>query len=164
MLTACMLSGKDQGVMKRMLVNVIKHRLALVIAGALLAALLLSGLSSVITRSDLFSLPGSHAAGLNPIQVENQKPGTPGWDDFSADLSPTTLSGFGSQISVNQGDTLTFYVTTTAPSFTIDIYRTGYYQGIGARLIESLGSFPGLQQPIPAPDPVTGLIACTNWQ
>ncbi len=149
--------------MKRMLVNVIKHRLALVIAGALLAALLLSGLSSVITRSDLFSLPGSHAAGLNPIQVENQKPGTPGWDDFSADLSPTTLSGFGSQISVNHGQSIDFYVTTTAPTFTIDIYRTGYYGGAGARLVTSLGTFTGLQQAIPAPDPVTGMISCANW-
>src|SRR5438132_879073 len=91
------------------------------------------------------------AADSNPIQIENSKAGTQGWNDFSADLAPDTLSGFGSKISVNQGDSIDFYVTTTAPSFTINIYRTGYYGGAGARLISSLGSFPGLHQVIPAP-------------
>ena len=146
--------------MKHKVASVFKDKIALVVVGVLLAATLLTG---VITHSTFFSVPQAHASGPNPIQVENSKPGTPGWDDFSSDLTPDTLSGFGSQISVNQGDSLSFYVTTTAPSFTIDIYRTGYYQGIGARLIQSLGSFPGLHQAIPTPDPVTGLIACTNW-
>src|SRR6266849_937121 len=102
------------------------------------------------------------AANSNPIKVENSKAGTPGWNDFSADLAPDTLSGFGSKISVNHGDSIDFYVTTTAPSFTIDIFRTGYYQGIGARKLTSLGSFTGVHQPMPAPDRVTGMIAC-NW-
>src|SRR5207245_1503931 len=39
----------------------------------------------------------------------------------------------------------------------------GYYGGAGARLISSLGSFPGLHQVIPAPDKVTGIISCSNW-
>src|SRR6266704_3326685 len=103
------------------------------------------------------------AADSNPIQIENSKAGTQGWNDFSADLAPDTLSGFGSKISVNHADSIDFYVTTTAPSFTINIYRTGYYGGAGARLISSLGSFPGLHQVIPAPDKVTGIISCSNW-
>ncbi|MBV9710420.1 MAG: choice-of-anchor D domain-containing protein, partial [Ktedonobacteraceae bacterium] len=128
----------------------------------LLAAIVLSGLS-YIPHNTLFSLSSARASGSNPIQIENSKPGTPGWNDFSADLAPDTLSGFGSKISVNHGDSLDLYVTTAAPSFTIDIFRTGYYGGDGARLITSLGSFPGLHQAIPAPDPVTGMISCTNW-
>ena len=99
----------------------------------------------------------------NPIQKENSLPGTPGWDHFSASKRQDLLSGFGSSTSVNHGDSISFYVTTTAPSFTIDIYRTGYYQGIGARLVQSLGRFPGVRQAIPPPDPVTGMIACSNW-
>ncbi len=71
------------------------------------------------------------AADSNPIQIENSKAGTQGWNDFSADLAPDTLSGFGSKISVNHADSIDFYVTTTAPSFTINIYRTGYYGGAG---------------------------------
>src|SRR5262249_17351478 len=95
------------------------------------------------------------AQALNPIQQENSLPGTPGWDDFAADLQPDLISGFGSKISVNRGDSIDFYVTTTAPNFTIDVFRTGYYQGIGARLIQSLGSFTGIHQAIPPPDRVT---------
>lgn len=110
----------------------------------------------------LIAPPVAHADSLNPIQIENSNPGTPGWNDFTPVLQDNALSGYGSKISVNHGDSIDFYVTTTAPSFTIDIFRTGYYGGVGARKITSLGSFPGVQQPVPAPDKVTGMISC-NW-
>jgi hypothetical protein len=103
------------------------------------------------------------AAPLNPIQIENQNPGTPGWDDFASIAQQDAISGYGSKISVNHGDSIDFYVTTTAPSFTIDVFRTGWYQGIGARLMASLGSFPGVHQAIPPPDPVTGMVSAANW-
>ncbi|UWZ84576.1 choice-of-anchor D domain-containing protein [Occallatibacter riparius] len=99
----------------------------------------------------------------NRVQQENSLPGTPGWNDFSTVATQDLISGFGSTISVNAGGSIDFYVTTTDPSFTINVFRTGYYQGIGARLVQSLGSFPGLHQAIPTPDPVTGMVACTNW-
>jgi hypothetical protein len=149
--------------MKQKVASTVKSKFAVVIVIGLLASIVLSGLPYTITHSSLFSLSNAHAASSNPIQVENSKAGTPGWNDFSSDLTPDTLSGFGSKISVNHGDSLDLYVTTTAPSFTIDIFRTGYYGNVGARLITSLGSFPGLHQAIPPPDPVTGMISCTNW-
>ena len=99
---------------------------------------------------------------MNAIQAENSLPGDPNWNVFNPPTADTTLSGYGSKISVNHGDSIDFFVTTTAPTFSIDIYRTGWYGGAGARLITSLGTFPGKQQPIPAPDPVTGMVAC-NW-
>ncbi len=105
----------------------------------------------------------SAAQASNPIQVENSKPGTPGWDDFASVAQQDAISGYGSKISVNHGDSLDFYVTTTAPSFTIDIFRTGWYGGVGARLVASLGSFQGVHQSIPAPDSATGMVAATNW-
>src|SRR5437868_7639972 len=111
----------------------------------------------------IWATPLLHAATPNPIQQENSLSGTPGWDDFTASSQQDALSGFASKTSVNHGDSIDFYVTTTAPSFTIDVYRTGYYQGIGARLVQSLGSFPGIHQAIPAPDPATGMIACSSW-
>jgi hypothetical protein len=127
----------------------------------LIFTFLLLGVSSVYMPTH--RVAAAPAAGPNPIQVENSKPGTPGWNDFASTLQPDLISGFGSKISVNHGDSLDFYVTTTAPSFNIDIFRTGYYQGAGARLITSLGSFPGVHQAIPNPDPVTGIIACSSW-
>src|SRR3954451_13383732 len=102
-------------------------------------------------------------AASNAIQIENAKPGTPGWDDFSSGATQDALSGFASKTSVNHGDSIDFFVTTTAPSFTIDVFRMGWYGGAGARLVQSLGSFTGVHQAIPPPDPVTGMISCDNW-
>jgi type II secretory pathway pseudopilin PulG len=113
--------------------------------------------------------PVAHAAPLAPtttqnaIQIENQNPGDPTWDDFNAPTNPATLSGYASATSVNHGGSIDFYVTTTASSVQIDIFRTGWYGGIGARHMMTLGTYPGQAQPIPQPDPVTGEIDC-NWQ
>ena len=125
----------------------------------LLPALLLVCLAA------LFGLAGGSPAAppLNAIQIENAKPGTPGWDDFASVAQQDAISGFGSKISVNHGDSLDLYVTTTAPSFTIDIYRMGWYGGVGARRVAQLGTFPGVHQAIPAPNPVTGMVSCENW-
>ena len=39
--------------------------------------------------------------------------------------------------------------TTPAAKFKIDIFRTGYYNGLGARLMTSFGPFDGQPQPVP---------------
>src|SRR4029079_12968075 len=106
--------------------------------------------------------PPSTALAANAIQTENAKPGTPNWYDFAASATQDAINGYGSKISVNHGDSIDLYITTTAASFTIDIFRTGYYGGVGARLVQSLGSFPGVHQAIPPPDPVTGMVAATG--
>jgi hypothetical protein len=118
----------------------------------------------VLPRITHSSLPVARAAsGLNAIQIENTYPGDPTWNNFTANLDQHALSGYGSQISVDRGQSIDFYVTTTAPSFTIDIYRTGWYSGVGARHILSMGSFPGVQQPNCPISPTTGMVSCTNW-
>ena len=106
-------------------------------------------------------LATAHAAG-NAIQVENQLPGDPTWNAFSAASAYDALSGYASQASVNHGGSIDFFVTTTAQSFDIKIYRTGWYSGAGATMKKDLGVFQGVHYAVPAPDPVTGMIAC-NW-
>src|SRR5439155_6629276 len=49
-----------------------------------------------------------------------------------------------------------------AQTFTIDIYRIGWYQGLGGRLLQHIGPFNGTQQPRCPVNATTGLIAC-NW-
>src|SRR3974390_2299224 len=127
----------------------IKHHFRLFPGSLLLVALLLLALSGVLPRGLTHLFQSTAHAASNPIQVENSNPGTPGWDAFDSISQQDAISGYGSKISVNHGDSIDFYVTTTAASFTIDIFRTGYYQGIGARLITYLGRFPGVHQPIP---------------
>ena len=48
------------------------------------------------------------------------------------------------------GEKIGFCVSTNpASSFTIDLYRLGYYGGTGARHIQTLGPFKGQTQPTP---------------
>jgi hypothetical protein len=101
----------------------------------------------------------------NRVACENTRPGSPPsqWDlDGPAD--PTIL-GFATDISVNVGETIRFKVDTDATNYRIDIYRVGYYQGHGARLITTvLPSVPLPQvQPDPLTDSATGLVDCGNW-
>ncbi|MBV9614243.1 MAG: hypothetical protein JO031_02165, partial [Ktedonobacteraceae bacterium] len=143
----------------RHLMNIGRGYWRFLLIAVLVATVLLSAPAS-LTHS--FKPTAAKASDLNAIQQENNLPGDPTWNDFSSSLTPDAISGYGSKISVNHGDSLDLFVTTTAPSFTIDIYRTGWYHGAGARKITSLGTFAGAHQPIPQPDPVTGMVAA-NW-
>ena len=101
-------------------------------------------------------------APLNPIQVENRLAGDPNWGDFAAPPTPAGVSGYGSRISVNHGQSIDFYVTTTASSVSINVYRMGWYGGAGARLMQAMGTFPGVNQPQALPNASTGMIV-ENW-
>ncbi len=90
------------------------------------------------------------------ITDENAKPGTRDWMLTKTKIDPETkfrcpwVEGYASKASVRAGDTVTFHVSTVddAP-FTIDLYRLGYYQGKGGRLMKKLGPFDGKTQPDP---------------
>ena len=73
------------------------------------------------------------------IAQENQLPGTPQsqWDVSGA--GDPTLQGFATDISVNSGQTVSFKINDTAQApYHIDIYRMGYYQGNGARMVATI--------------------------
>jgi Abnormal spindle-like microcephaly-assoc'd, ASPM-SPD-2-Hydin len=146
--------------MKRLFLEAVSRHFRFLLIAVFVALVLLTIAPDVLLSGS--KLPVAKAASQNPIQVENSLPGDPTWNDFSSSLTQDAISGYGSKISVNHGDSLDLYVTTTAPSFTIDIYRTGWYNGAGARKITTLGTFTGIHQAIPKPDPVTGIVAC-NW-
>jgi hypothetical protein len=55
-----------------------------------------------------------------------------------------------------------FSVSTTAPHFDANVYRMGWYQGDGGRLMLSAINLPGHAYPVPAPQLRTGLVAC-HW-
>ena len=104
-------------------------------------------------------------AGLT-IAQENALPGTPAsqWD--VGGVGDTTIQGYATDISINQGQTVKFKINDTqSAAYHIDIYRMGYYQGNGARFITSIPSSQTLEQvqPNPITDPVTGLVDAGNW-
>ena len=92
------------------------------------------------------------AAQSNPIVDENAKAGHPRsqWDiNGSGDSS---IQGFATDISVNKGETIRFKIKTNATSYRLDIYRLGYYDGLGARLVATLSPSAALPQKPAQPD------------
>ncbi|RIK52704.1 MAG: hypothetical protein DCC57_09530 [Chloroflexi bacterium] len=75
----------------------------------------------------------------------------------------TVIRGYADQTSVNRGGAIRFCISTTEPSYQIEVYRIGWYGGAGATLVQTVSNLTGRQQPVPAPDPVTGMVACA-WQ
>jgi Bacterial Ig domain len=110
--------------------------------------------------------PGHSVCGAgssNPIVIENCKPGTPPseWDISGA--GEDTIQGFATDISVNRGQAVQFKVDTVASSYRLDIYRMGYYDGDGARLVGSVTQPVASHQPACQQDSGTGRIDCSNW-
>jgi hypothetical protein len=70
--------------------------------------------------------------------------------DKALGVRASAIEGYCSRQSVAAGETIDLFVSTTpAARFQIEIFRTGYYGGKGARLMTTLGPFDGTAQPVP---------------
>ena len=105
----------------------------------------------------------AHAAkiGRNPVAAENALPGTSSWNTVQAAFR--SIEGYTSEVSVAPGDTIHFHVQTEpAARYRINLYRLGWYQGLGARLITCLPACDqdeqGVTQPVPPFNPDTGFL------
>ncbi len=103
------------------------------------------------------------ALAANSIVSENQKPGTPQsqWD--LAGGGSSSIQGFATDISVNHGSTINFKIQANTSNWSIRIYRLGYYQGNGARLVTTINKSAAASQPTPLVDSTTGLVDAGNW-
>jgi hypothetical protein len=118
-----------------------------------------------------------HAA--DSVAVENTKPGTALWQlsnpasmwgvnsTNASDYANAEIQGYASRPSINQGQSINFYARTiNTNSYTLSIFRMGWYNGLGGRLMLGPVTLPGVVQRMP-PTPVfqpagTGLVEC-NW-
>ena len=102
---------------------------------------------------------------VNKIATENGLPGSPASEWDIAGAGDANIQGFATDISVNHGETVNFKIDTDSTDYRLDIYRMGYYGGMGARKIATIQPSAALPQAQPAciTDPVTGLIDCGNW-
>src|SRR5579884_74417 len=122
-----------------------------VVAGTVLILALAAGLDA---------LPKARAA-LKPIQRENAKPGTTGWE-IKVLSYHGEIQGYASAAGVSAGHSISFSVSTTAARFRADVYRMGWYDGDGARLMTSVTHLRGHLRSRPKPDSHTGMIVC-HW-
>src|SRR5689334_16142416 len=154
--------------MSRYLLGNLAHRLSRVPlrARSRLLPRLAAPLAVTLAGAVLVISPATpaQAACANPVVCENQLTGTPQttWD---VPNPSSTIQGFSDPFSVNVGSSINFKIKTPASSYTIDIYRMGYYGGDGARKITSLTPNVSVSQNQPAcnTNTVTGLVDCGNW-
>ena len=123
-------------------------------AGAALAVVMVIG---GFARSHL-----SAQCGPNPIICENQQTGNPASEWDVAGSGDSTIQGFATDISVNKGEVVNFKVKSSA-TFSITIYRLGYYGGLGARKIDTITNVAAPAQPACLSQAATGLLDCGNW-
>ena len=101
----------------------------------------------------------------NPIVCENALPGAApsAWDITGA--GDSSIQGFSTDISTNVGGTVGFKIDTDARAYTIAIYRTGWYQGNGARKIADVTPTAALPQNQPQciTQAATEFYDCGNW-
>lgn len=97
----------------------------------------------------------------SPVARENRRPGSAGWQLKNPALKGE-IEGYASLTSVAPGDSIDFLVHTESPSFDIQVYRMGYYGGLGARLVSEFRKVPGQKQAKPCLRD-DGIIEC-NWK
>jgi hypothetical protein len=97
---------------------------------------------------------------LNPTAQENAKQGTSDWT-LAHPATAREIEGYASKSSVDKGQTIALYVSTSAPNYSIDLFRMGYYVGLGGRQIAARIRRAGQLQATPAPD-ADGLVEC-DW-
>ena len=102
----------------------------------------------------------AQSAGGGLVARENAREGTRGWMLTRTAVEPANryrcpwIEGYCSRTSVRAGETIAIHVSTNPASpFTVEIYRTGFYGGLGGRLMRSLGPFNGVTQPDPPVGP-----------
>ncbi|TMV82603.1 DUF4082 domain-containing protein, partial [Thioclava sp. BHET1] len=124
--------------------------------------------TSAATSGTLLATQSSAAAALpanpNAIVLENLKQGTPE-SEWLIDEADSSIEGYAAQFSLDHGETVDFKINTDSTDYRIDIYRLGYYNGDGARLVGSINrSLSTAQvQPDPLFDPATKLVDAGNW-
>jgi len=92
---------------------------------------------------------------------ENEKPGTTAWK-ITGSQTPTGIMGYASRVQARLGQTVNLYVSTKAPTFHVDAYRMGYYEGKGGRLVWRSSEVNGEVQPACPVTPGINMVQC-NW-
>jgi hypothetical protein len=92
---------------------------------------------------------------------ENKKPGTTSWE-ITGSQTPNGIMGYANMTQSQIGQRVTLYVSTQAPTFEVEAFRMGYYQGKGARLVWYSKKLPGETQAACPVTPGINMVQC-EW-
>ena len=96
---------------------------------------------------------------MNAVAAENARTGTRDWR-LDRPATAREIEGYASATSVQRGESIALYVNTNAASFVLEVFRIGWYRGLGARRLFGPITLPGALQAMPTMDPQTGLVDC----
>ena len=125
---------------------------------------IVGGAGNLVPTGTTFGAARPRSLSANPIVAENNMPGTPNWQlTNSGDDTKRQIKGYASATSVNKGNSIDFHVSVNPPqTYTMEIYRIGWYNGTGGRLMTTVGPLNGVTYTVPAPDATFGTVDC-NW-
>jgi hypothetical protein len=119
-----------------------------------------AAVTAAIAPDTLAAAAGPRAASL--IERENRQDGARDWQLTRVRVETvkggtsreayrcSTIEGYCSRQSVSAGETIDFMVSTNPPArYTLEVFRSGYYGGRGARLMTTLGPLRGSTQADP---------------
>jgi len=95
----------------------------------------------------------------NPTVAENCRAGSDAW---LMDAVDGTVEGFFDRNSVQRGEPLALRVRSDDPEVTVEVFRSGWYEGLGGRLVATR-TVTVEPQPEPHRTADTGLISASNW-
>jgi hypothetical protein len=84
----------------------------------------------------------------HPIFLENLKPGTENWLETNYALG-LEIAAFMSAESINKGESIDIKASVITPgNIKFEVYRLGYYGGVGGRLVEQADNIAAVKQSI----------------
>lgn len=98
----------------------------------------------------------------SPAAQENQQPGTTSWE-LDPRVNTTFIQGYAGAVSAQAGDTVPLYISTVVPAtYTLSVFRIGWYNGLGGRLMLTVPHLQSLSQGFWTSS--YGLVDCTRCQ
>jgi hypothetical protein len=101
------------------------------------------------------------AAQANLIEDENLQAGTTAWQ-LTKPADNRQIEGYASLTSVLAGSDIDLFVNTQDATYSVTVYRMGWYGGKGGRQVLGPVTLNGVRQVTPSADPTTLLIEC-HW-
>jgi hypothetical protein len=108
------------------------------------------------------TFPGPDGVEASWVVAENAHKGTTAWQ-IPLSNTPNVIAGFADHDDATLGQTVTFYVTTPSPTYSVTAYRMGWYHGAGGRQIWASKTLVASSQPACGFTMGVNLVSCTNW-